>query len=34
VLKLGHFEKYIASTLDVFDYGAGEGWRKSVARIV
>jgi hypothetical protein len=34
VLKLGHFGKYIRSTLTVLKCGAGTGWRRSVEPIV
>jgi hypothetical protein len=34
VLKFGHFGRYIANILDVFECGAGEGRRRSVGSIV
>jgi hypothetical protein len=34
VLKLGHFVKYTRNTWKVLKCGAGEGWRRSVGRIV
>jgi hypothetical protein len=34
VLKLGRFGKYIRNTLKFSNYGAGEGWRRSVGLIV
>jgi len=32
VLEIGQFGKYIKNTWEVFRYGAGEGWRRSVGQ--